>query len=466
MASVSPEDSAPVRSVDDLVSVFHAAEKPLSRFLLGAEAEKFAVHAETFAPLNYDGQHGVVRVLEALTRYGWQPEREVEGGSLVALRRGSASITLEPAAQLELSGAALPDVHAVSAEFDQHLAELGPISEEMKLVWLGAGFQPLARHAELPWVPKQRYPIMREYLPTRGSAAHDMMLRTATVQVNLDYSNEADAMRKLRVGLLLSPLLNALTANSPFVEGRRGGKKSLRGNVWLNMDPARSGLVRRVLEQRHARYHDYVEWALDAGMFLFKRNGKVVANTGQTFRDFMNDGFASERATLGDWKLHLNTLFPEVRLKNTLELRSCDALPHALTPAVSALAAGLFYDERALIEAEDLVASLGLEAIERARPELVTHALGASIAGLPARALGEQLLEVARGGLERRARLDANGASEAIFLDPLQALVQAGLTPADLLLEGLAGDGPFPASELIARCRIERSVAPPAKPAR
>jgi glutamate--cysteine ligase len=458
MASVSPEDSAPVRSLDDLVSVFHAAEKPTSRFLLGAEAEKFAVHAETFAPLDYDGDFGVVRILEALTKYGWQREHENEGGPLVALRRGSASITLEPAAQLELSGAALPDVHAVSAEFDQHLSELRAISEQMHLVWLGVGFQPLARHADLPWVPKQRYPIMREYLPTRGSAAHDMMLRTATVQVNLDYASELDAMRKLRVGLLLSPLLNAVTANSPFVEGRLGGKKSLRGNVWLNMDPARSGIVRRVLESRTARYHDYAEWALDAGMFLFKRNGKAVANTGQTFRDFMTNGYNGEHATLADWKLHLNTLFPDVRLKNTIELRSCDALPHALTPVVSALAAGLFYDERALIEAENLVASLGLEAIDRARPELVTHGLGASIAGLPARALAEQLLELARGGLERRARLNAAGESEAVYLDPLQALVQAGMSPADLLTRGMnAEDGVIAAGELVERCKMERS---------
>jgi glutamate--cysteine ligase len=453
---MSPEDSALIRGVDDLVTVFHAAEKPSAMYRLGAEAEKFAVHAETCAPLAYDGAHGVVRVLEALQRFGWLPEHEYDGGPLVALRRDGASITLEPGAQLELSGATLPDVHAVDAEFDQHLLELAPISEEMQLVWLGVGFQPFARHAELPWVPKQRYPIMREYLPTQGAAAHDMMLRTATVQVNLDYSNEEDALRKLRVGLLLSPLLNAITANSPFVEGRRGGKKSLRGNVWLHMDPARSGLVHRVLEKRHARYHDYVEWALDAGMFLLKRQGKVLANTGQTFRDFLAHGFGEERATLADWRTHLNTLFPEVRLKNTIELRSCDALPHGLTSTIPALAAGLFYDERALLEAEAFGESLGAEAVERARPELVTHALAAHIAGLPARALAERLLDIARGGLERRGRLNAAGESEAIFLEPLERLVGAGLSPADRLLEGLDGDGPFAARELLQRVRMER----------
>jgi glutamate--cysteine ligase len=456
MASISPEETAPVRGVSDLVSVFHAAEKPLSRFLLGAEAEKFAVHRETFRPLAYDGELGVVRVLEALTAYGWQPEHEYQGGPLVALRRGSASITLEPAAQLELSGAALPDVHAVRAEFEQHLEELAPISEKLELTWLGVGFQPLARREELPWVPKHRYPIMRDYLPTKGTAAHDMMLRTATVQVNLDYANEADALRKLRVGLLLSPLLNAITANSPLREGQRGGMKSLRGNVWLHMDPARSGLIRRVLEKRHAGYADYVEWALDAGMFLIKRGGRVLKNTGQTFRDFLAHGFQGEIATLADWKLHLNTLFPEVRLKNTIELRSCDTQPRSLTPSISALAAGLFYDERALIEAEDLAASLGLDAVERARPDLVAHGLSASIAGLPMRALAEQLLDIARGGLSRRERTNAQGKDETLYLEPLITLVESGRTPADALLEQFSAEGPLSARDIVEHARLNR----------
>jgi glutamate--cysteine ligase len=455
MERQSADDNAPLRGADDLLSVFHAAEKPATSFLLGAEAEKFGVHEQTGAPLAYTGDYGVARVLDALTRLDWQPERETDDGPVIALRRGAASITLEPGAQLELSGAALPDVHEVHAEFVQHMSELAEISREMQLVWLGIGFHPIAAQADLPWVPKQRYGIMREYLPPLGPAAHDMMRRTSTVQVNIDYSSEEDAMRKLRVGLLLSPLLNALTANSPFRERSRSEKKSLRGNVWLHMDPARSGLVRRVLAKKRASYRDYAEWALDAGMFLVKRNGRVVANTGQTFRDFLANGFQGERATLGDWKLHLNTLFPEVRLKNTIELRSCDALPLRYSGAVPALAAGIFYDERALAEAETLAETMGAESVDQARKDLVTHALAASIGGVPARALAERLLEIARGGLERRARIDARGLTETQFIEPLIALVHEGKCPADRLLEGVAAGQTLSVDELIRRARID-----------
>jgi glutamate--cysteine ligase len=455
MERQSSDDNALLRGADDLLSVFRAAEKPVSAYLLGAEAEKFGVHEHTGAPLAYEGEHGVVRVFDALAALGWEPERETETGPVIALRRGSASITLEPGAQLELSGAALPTVHEVQAEFVQHLAELSDISKEMQVVWLGVGFHPLAAQSELSWVPKQRYAVMREYLPPLGSAAHDMMRRTATVQVNIDYSSEEDAIRKLRIGLLLSPLLNALTANSPFLEGARSDKKSLRGNVWLHMDPARSGLVRRVLSKKHAGYVDYAEWALDAGMFLIKRRGEVLANTGQTFRDFMTNGFQGERATHGDWKMHLNTLFPEVRLKNTLELRSCDALPLHLSGAVPALAAGLFYDERALAEAETLAETMGAESVDQARPDLVTRALAASIGGVPARALAERLLEIARGGLERRARIDPRGQTESLFLEPLIALVHDGKVPADVLLDGVTDDVRLPVPELIRRTRLD-----------
>jgi glutamate--cysteine ligase len=455
MVATSAEDSAPIRKLDDLVTVFHSSEKPKSAFLLGAEAEKFGVYGDSFAPLSYEGEHGVVRVLEALQALGWEPESEAPGGPLIALRRGGASVTLEPGSQLELSGTALPDVHAVQAEFEEHLAELAPISEKMKLVWLGVGFQPLARQSELTWVPKHRYALMREYLLPLGSGAHDMMRRAATVQINLDYENEEDAMRKLRVGLLLSPLLHAITANSPFIEGRTSELKSLRGDVWLRMDPARSGLVQRVLGQRRARYSDYVEWALDAGMFLFKRGEHFFANTGQTFRSFLADGFEGERATLGDWKLHLNTLFPEVRLKNTLELRACDSLPLELTASVPAFGAGIFYDERALAEAEVLADSLGAHAVTAARPALVRDALSADIGGLPARALAERLLDIAKGGLERRARLNAAGETEAIHLEPLIALTARGFSPADRLRELLPGPGPHAPSAIVAATRID-----------
>ena len=450
----SEEDDRPIRSLDDLCAVFQAAEKVPSAFRIGAEAEKFAVAATTGSPLEYEGPQSVVRIFEALAAYGWQPERELAGGPVIALRRGSSSVTLEPGSQLELSGAALPDVHAVHAEFEDHLRELAPISEELGLIWLGVGFHPLARQSELGWVPKQRYRVMKSYLPTKGSAAHDMMRRTATVQANFDYSSEADALRKVRVMLRLSPLIHAMTANSPFYERRLAGKKSVRGEVWLNMDPARSGLIPSLWHAPNPGYVDYVEWALDAGMFLFKRGERVVANTGQTFRDFLANGFQGERATIADFKLHLNTLFPEVRLKNTIEVRGCDSLPSELAMAVPALFTGLLYDTRALDEAEALAAPFAYETVEAARPELIRAGLAAKIGGVPAQRLAERVLEIAQGGLERRGRRDEQGRDERHYLDVLIALNAAGRSPADTLTAGLEGAGPFSPAELIRRTRI------------
>ncbi|HYO95323.1 MAG TPA: glutamate-cysteine ligase family protein, partial [Polyangiaceae bacterium] len=421
----------------------------------GTEEEKFGVHSETFAPLQYEGDRGVTRVFEALVAAGWRAEAEYDGGPLIALYRGKASITLEPGAQLELSGAPLADVHATAAELQEHLLELDPISSELGLVWLGVGFHPLSARSELPWVPKQRYAVMREYLPPLGASAHDMMQRTATIQVNFDYASEEDALRKLRVSLLLSPLVHAMTANSPFVERARGPRLSERGHVWLNMDRSRSGLIARVLESRNPRYADYAEWALDAGMFLFRRAGKIIANTGQSFRDFLAHGFEGHQATLADWKLHLNTLFPEVRLKNTLEVRGCDSLPLRLAPSIPALFTGLLYDATALAEAEHMLAELTYSSVEAARPDLVQNGLEASIAGTPARELAERLLEVSARGLERRSRLDARGHSERVYLEPLMALAAEAKTPANKLLDGLEGPGPFSAREIIQRTRID-----------
>ncbi|MCC6213405.1 MAG: glutamate--cysteine ligase [Polyangiaceae bacterium] len=443
-----------MRDPDELLEPFRAAEKPRDAWRIGAEVEKFGVDAATGAPLQYDGPRGVTRVFGALQALGWEPEAESPGGPILALRRGDASVTLEPGAQLELSGAPLPDVHAICAELASHMAELRAISAEMNLAWLGVGFHPLATQASLPWVPKQRYAIMREYLPPRGDGALDMMRRTATVQANFDWSSEADAMKKLRVCLALSPIVHAMTANAPFLEGRLAGTKSLRGDVWTRMDPARSGLVPPVLDARSPRYADYAEWALDAGMFLFKREGRVVANTGQTFRSFLADGFEGHRATMADWRLHLATLFPEARLKSTLEVRGCDSLPGALVCSVPAIFTGLLYDDRALDEAAALTEPLSVQALAAARDRLVREGLGCAIAGTSARALAERVLEIASGGLERRGRLRPDGQDERAHLARLSTLVAAGRSPADDLTEGLPAGLPIEPTELISRCRV------------
>lgn len=443
----------PIRDLDELSALFSASEKPADQFRIGAEAEKFAIRTDG-SPLQYEGADGVVGIFDALADFGWEPERETPDGPVISLRRGGASITLEPGSQLELSGAALPDIHQIDAEFQNHLRELAPISKRLDLHWLGVGFHPLAPQAALGWVPKQRYAIMREYLPTRGHAAHDMMRRTATVQANYDFSSEADAMKKLALALRLSPVVHAMLANSPFKEGKLAGTKSVRGEVWLNMDPTRSGLIPRMWQTPKPTYRDYVEWALDSGMFLFKRGGKVIANTGQTFRAFMADGFEGHRATIADFKLHLQTLFPEARLKNTLEVRGCDSLPAHLAMAVPALFTGLLYDARALDQATDLLAPLTLDIVNRDRLGLVRQGLTAPLGEKRGLDYAQALYDLASSGLSRRGRRNAQNEDERRFIKPLERLLSKGESPADDLTRDLAPGAPLSAADAIARCKI------------
>lgn len=415
----------------ELAEIFFEREMSPAEFRIGAENEKFGVHEVSGAPLSYGGDFSVCRVLAFLEKeHGWEAVREVPLGPVLALRRGQANITLEPSVQFELSGQPLPDLHRVAAEQAQHLRELSVISREMQIAWLGTGFHPLARLEELPWVPKQRYPIMREYLPKKGSGGLDMMQRTATVQGNFDWSSEADAMKKLLVALKISPLLQAWFSNAPFVEGRRYEGSSRRGDVWRHMDPSRSGLIESLWMKSELKYDDYIEWALDAGMFLFWRDGQSFKNTGQTFRSFMEDGFQGHRATQGDFKLHLQTLFPEVRLKNTLEVRSVDSLPPELSLASLAVWTGILYDDVALESARELVDGFTFHAVEASRPGLVARGLHAELCGKPAFEWAERLFELARRGLENRARLE-QGKDESVFLAPAEEILVTRMLPSE-----------------------------------
>lgn len=432
----------PIRSDEDLVALFHESEKPDDAWRIGTESEKIGLLASSGAPLPYlagqDARGSVEQLFQSLQQQcGYQPYSESAGGPVIALRRGALSLTLEPGAQVELSGAPCATVHEVAAETAAHFGELVPISDALGIEWLGIGFHPTARRDELPWVPKQRYPIMREYLPRGGARALDMMQRTATVQVNLDFSSEHDALRKMRVALRLSPVIHTMTANSPFIEGRVSDKKSERGDVWLHMPKDRSGLLEPLWREGPLGYRDYVEWALDAGMFLFKRGERTFHNTGQPFREFLRDGFQGEHAMFSDWALHLTTLFPEARLKSTLELRSCDALDAQLMNSIPALYAGLLYDPQALALAEELAEPLQLADVQRARPRLLREGLRGHIGATSVQHLAERVLDIAEQGLARRARRDEAGRDETHYLRPLTALIQAGKSPADRLCEGL-----------------------------
>lgn len=439
---------APIIRFEDLLAPFREAEKESKLWGVGAEMEKPGVLAGTLAAVPYEGDRAVAGILHGLESAGWVPERETAHGPVIALVRGQASVTLEPGGQLELSGAPFGNVHLVAAELEAHQRELEPICARLGIHLLGIGFHPLATREQLPWVPKKRYAIMRQFLPTRGARGIDMMLRTSTVQANLDYSSEADAMRKMRVLLPIAPLVTAMFANSPWVEGKRGAGLSERGAVWLDVDPDRTGLL-PALWKKDARYADYIEWALDVPMFLVKRGDDYLPNTGQTFRQFWKDGMNGHTADQTDWRLHLNTLFPEVRLKRTIELRSADAQELALAPALSALSVGLVYDERAITELETLVESFTVEEISKLRTEVWRTGLKTTFRGKPLAEVAQAVLAIASGGLARRAIKDAAGQDETIYLAPLAKLAESARTPAEVLLDKVDDTKPL-APQIIA----------------
>lgn len=439
MGQKTSTHDTPIRGIDDLLAPFHAGEKDPSAFAIGTEAEKPGVRADGTA-IPYEGDAGVRTVLERLAaRYGWTPEAEYEGGPLLALTRDRASVTLEPAGQLELSGAPLRTIHETALELRTHLDEVASVSADLDIAWLGIGFHPFATHAELPWVPKLRYGVMREYLPTRSPTGLDMMRRTSTVQANLDYASEADAIRKLVVLLRLGPALTAMFANSPFVERTATGEVSHRAHVWVHMDPDRSGLLPFAWRDR-TTFRDYVEWALDVPMFLVKRGERIVPNTTQTFRQFMRDGKDGLAATATDWETHLNTLFPEVRLKRYIEVRGADAQSEAMCLALPAFVKGLLYDAVALDRAEALASRIALDDATRARPAIARDGLRATIGRRSVQAIAEEAVSIAHDGLARIAHLDAEGADETRYLAPLRSLVAKGESPADVLRARVRAD--------------------------
>ena len=441
-------------SYDDLFAPFHESLKPPSAWRVGAEAEKFGVLEDTYGPLPYEGPRSVSSVLEALVHeYGWEPEREYEGGAIIALKRGEASVTLEPGAQLELSGAPFKSIHDTHAEWAEHIGELRAIGARLGIAWLGLGFHPFAKPEQMPWVPKLRYGVMREYLPTRGRLGLDMMRRTCTVQANLDYASEEDAMRKMRVALAISPIVTAMFANSPLYEGALTGERTRRGRVWLDTDPDRTGLL-PFLWGDQASFRSYIEWALDVPMFMVKRGSTIVRNTGQTFRAFMRDGYQGTEATANDWLTHLGTVFPEVRLKKTIEVRGADSLPFALTPALPALCKGLLYDTRTFAKLEALISPLSYEDVRSVRESVAARALEATLGQRSVLAWARDLFALANEGLMalQAAAPDARG-DETVYLAPLGELLARGESPADALLRQIDAKQPL-AAQVVAHARL------------
>jgi glutamate--cysteine ligase len=418
-----------------LVASLEAGCKPASQWRIGTEHEKFAFHHGDNTPLTYDEPGGIRDVLTGMQKFGWAAV--YEGDNVIALKRGGASVTLEPGGQIELSGAPLLTVHETCDEVNTHLHEVKSIGEELGFGLLGIGFQPKWPRRDVPWMPKGRYAIMRRRMAEMGSLGHDMMLRTATVQVNLDFASEADMVRKFRVGLALQPIATALFANSPFTEGKPNGFLSYRSHIWTDTDPERCGILPFVFDEAMS-FEAYVDYLLDVPMYFVYRNGKYIDAAGQSFRDFLGGrlpALPGETARIGDWQDHMTTAFPEVRLKTYLEMRGADAGPWKRVCALPALWTGLLYDAGALDAAYDLVKGWTHDDHARLRADVPRLGLATPFGKGTVLGIAREVVKIARSGLAARARAGKKDADEVDYLDELQGIVDAGRSPAEELLE-------------------------------
>jgi glutamate--cysteine ligase len=435
MSGPSSVTEEPIEGRDQLVAYLAQGEKPPAAWRIGTEHEKFGFRLDDLRPPTWEGPRGIGVLLEGMTRFGW--ERVEEHGKLIALARGTGSITLEPAGQLELSGAPLETIHETCCEVACHLQEVKSVADGIGVGFLGMGFQPKWRRADMPWMPKGRYAIMRDYMPKVGSLGLDMMTRTCTVQVNLDYSSEADMVKKFRVALALQPVATALFADSPFTEGRPNGFQSYRSHIWTDTDPGRTGMLDFVFEDGFG-YERYVDYLLEVPMYFSYRDGEYIDLAGRSFRRFLAGDLAElpgAKPTLRDWADHTTTAFPEVRLKKYLEMRGADGGPWNRLCALPAFWVGLLYDQTALDAAWELVKDFTREERHALRDGVPRDALKLRFRGGSVRDLAGEALKIAAEGLARRARTNANGADERIFLDILAAIVETNQTPAERKLE-------------------------------
>jgi glutamate--cysteine ligase len=425
----------PITDRRQLIEYIAAGSKPPERWRIGTEHEKFVFRRSDLRRVPYEGPDGIRALLEGLRRFGWEPV--LENGNPIALSSGNCAISLEPGGQFELSGAPLETLHQTCAEVHEHLRQVSVVTKELGLGMMGLGFDPKSRREDVSWMPKGRYAIMRRYMPTRGGLGLDMMLRTCTVQVNLDFQNETDMIRKFRVGIALQPVAVALFANSPFVEGKPTGYLSFRSHVWTDTDPDRSGMLPFVFDKGFG-FERYVDYMLDVPMYFVYRDGKYIDVAGQSFRDFMArklPGLPGESPRINDWMDHLTTAFPEVRLKRILEMRGADGGPWGRLCALPALWVGLLYDSAALDACCELIKDWTHEERERLRDEVPRLGLATPFRGRPLLALARDVMEIASAGLRNRATRDPSGEDETVYLDALREIVAEGRTPAEALLE-------------------------------
>ena len=428
-----PGKPALIENRQQLIEYLESGCKPKSEWRLGTEHEKFGFTTHDFRPLPYEGNSGIRSILQGLAdQFGWKPVYE-QGNPIALLDDNGASITLEPGGQFELSGALLDNVHQTCDEVYTHLKQVKTIAEPLGIAFLGMGFQPKWERKDTQWMPKGRYRIMRDYMARKGSLGVDMMARTCTVQVNLDFATEADMVRKFQVSLALQPVATALFANSPFVDGKPCGYVSYRSHVWEDTDPDRTGMLPFVFDSSMG-FERYVDYMLDVPMYFVYRDGEYIDASGQSFRDFLNGklpALPGEKPVMKDWEDHLTTAFPEVRLKRYMEMRGADGGPWRKLCALPAFWAGLLYDDAVLAAAWDLVGDWSMEERLKLREDAPRLGLKATIRDRSLQSIALEVLEMASTGLTRRNHLSASGENETGFLEPLFVNAHAGLTPAD-----------------------------------
>jgi len=441
--SIPQSGGGPIERHEQLAEYLSDGCKPKDDWRIGTEHEKFGYCKDTLKPLPYDGPRSIRAMLEGLRdRFGWQPMEE--GGKIIGLTQNGANISLEPGGQLELSGAPLKTIHDTCDEVNEHLREVQSVADEIGARFIGLGAAPIWTHDDMPLMPKGRYTLMDAYMGKVGTTGTQMMRRTCTVQVNLDFASEADMVQKFRVALALQPVATALFANSPFFEGKPNGHKSWRSWIWRHLDPSRTGMLPFVFEDGMG-FERYVDYALDVPMYFVYRNGEYIDALGQSFRDFMKGklpALPGETPTLSDWADHLTTIFPEARIKQYMEMRGADGGPWRRLCALPALWVGLLYDQGALDAAWDLVKDWDAETREAWRVGASVEALQAEVGGRTMQDLAREVLAIARSGLRARARPGAGGmiADERHFLHALDDSVESGMVPADELLEHYHGD--------------------------
>lgn len=441
--SIPQSGGGPIEHHDQLAEYMASGCKPKDDWRIGTEHEKFGYCKDTLKPIPYEGERSILAVLEGLRDgHGWAPVEE--GGKLIGLEKDGANVSLEPGGQLELSGAPVETIHETCDEVNAHLRDVKDIADKVGVGFIGLGAAPVWTHDQMPLMPKGRYKLMDSYMQTVGTMGQTMMRRTCTVQVNLDFSSEADMVQKFRVALALQPVATALFANSPFFEGKPNGHKSWRARVWRDLDPARTGMLPFVFDEGFG-FEQYADYALDVPMYFVYRDGKYIDALGMSFRDFLKGelpALPGEKPTLSDWADHLTTVFPEARIKKFMEMRGADGGPWRRLCALPAFWVGLMYDQSSLDAAWDLCKSWDAETREALRVAASIDGLQTKVNGINLHDIARQAVSISEAGLKARARSGGGGMipDETHFLNALHESIETGKTPADELLEHFNGD--------------------------